>query len=177
MNKFIANSLIFIIICPSILLAEPHTNLQSHYCHTYEDVNECSERCVNYYEREITSEEEILNPYQFFYRFRYDEISQTLIEQRAKTLKGSTHKPHDQDFEDFIIVDYCSEFSFTDINNWTCIEDFNSETNLTFRLGMRQGKFYLINEEAFSDETNQKEREENPSVFKKNGSTFLECMK
>ena len=47
-------------------------------------------------------------------------------------MKGSTQKPHDQDFEDFITVDYCSEFSYTDINNWTCIEDFNPETNLTF---------------------------------------------
>ena len=100
-----------------------------------------------------------------------------MIEQRAKTLKSSTQKPHDQDFEDFITVDYCSEFSFTDINNWTCIEDFNPETNLTFRLGMQQGKFYLINEEGFLDEINQKERKENPSFFEKNGSTYLECMK
>ena len=176
MNKLFASSFILITL-PSTLLAEPHTNLQSHYCHTYEDVNDCSERCVNFYERQITSEEEILNPYQFFYRFRYDEISQTLIEQRAKTLKGSTQKPHDQEFEDFITVDYCSEFSYTDINNWTCIEDFNPETNLSFRLGMRQGKFYLINEEAFSDEINKKERKENAAVFEKNGSTFLECMK
>ena len=74
-------------------------------------------------------------------------------------------------------MDYCSEFSYSDINNWTCIEDFNTETNLTFRLGMRQGRFYLINEEAFWDETNQKERKENASVFENNGSTFLECMK
>jgi hypothetical protein len=177
MNKLIANSLIFIIIWPSVLYAEPHTNLQSHYCHSYQDVSECSDRCINYYERQITSEEEILNPYQFFYRFRFDEASKSLVEQRAKTLKGSTEKPHDQDFEDFITVDYCSEFSFIDINNWVCIEDFNSETNLTFRLGMQQGKFYLINEEAFLDETNQKEIKENPAVFAKNGSTFLECMK
>ena len=177
MNKLIASCFILIIFWSSHLLAEPHTNLQSHYCHSYQDVSECSDRCINYYERQITSEEEILNPYQFFYRFRYDEISQTLIEQRAKTLKGSTQKPHDQDFEDFITVDYCSEFSFTDINNWTCIEDFNPETNLTFRLGMRQGKFYLINEEAFLDEINQKERQENSLVFEKNGSTYLECMK
>jgi hypothetical protein len=42
---------------------------------------------------------------------------------------------------------------------------------------MRQGKFYLINEEAFSDEINKKERKENAAVFEKNGSTFLECMK
>jgi hypothetical protein len=42
---------------------------------------------------------------------------------------------------------------------------------------MRRGKFYLINEEAFLDEINQKEREENSIVFEKNGSTYLECMK
>ena len=83
MNKLIANGFIFIIFWPSFLLAEAHTNLQSHYCHSYEDVTKCSDRCVNYYERQITSEEEILNPYQFFYRFRYDETSQTLIEQKS----------------------------------------------------------------------------------------------
>ena len=177
MNKLIASSFILIIFWSSHLLAEPHTNLQSHYCHSYQDVSECSDRCINYYERHITSEEEILNPYQFFYRFRYDEITQTLIEQRAKILKGTTQKPQDQDYEDFITVDYCSEFSYSDINNWTCIEDFNPETNLTFRLGMQQGKFYLINEEAFLDQANQKQREENPSSFEKNGSTYLECMK
>jgi len=42
---------------------------------------------------------------------------------------------------------------------------------------MQQGKFYLINEEAFLDQANQKQREENPSSFEKNGSTYLECMK
>ena len=177
MNKLIASIILIIIFWSNNLLAEPHTNLQSHYCHSYQDVRECSDRCINYYERQITSEEEILNPYQFFYRFRYDEASQSLVEQRAKTLKGSAKKPDDQDFEDFITVDYCSEFSYIDINNWTCIEDFNPETNFTFRLGMQQGKFYLINEEAFSDETSQKERKENPLVFENNGSTFLECMK
>ena len=177
MNKLIASSIFIIIFWSSHLLAEPHTNLQSHYCHSYQDVSECSDRCINYYERQITSEEEILNPYQFFYRFRYDEISQTLIEQRAKTLKGSTQKPHDQDFEDFITVDYCSEFSFTDINNWVCIDNFNPETNLTFRLGMRQGKFYLINEEAIENTQNKKIRENQLQLFLENGSTFLECMK
>ena len=177
MNKSIA--ILFIVTIPwtSFLFADPHTNLQSHYCHSYEDVSECSDRCVNYYQRQITSEEEILNPYQFYYRFRYDDISQTLIEQRAKIIKGSTQKPHDNDFEDFIKVDYCSEFRFIDINNWTCIEDFNPETNFTFRLGMKQGRFYLINEEAFHSDRNQKKREEDPLLFKKNGSTFLECMK
>jgi hypothetical protein len=177
MNKLITNGFIFIIFWPSVLTAEPHTNLQSHYCHTYQDVSECSNRCVNYYERQITSEEEILNPYQFFYRFRYDETSQTLIEQRAKIVKGSTQKPQDQDFEDFITVDYCSEFSFIDINNWVCIEDLNPETNLTFRLGMTEGRFYLINEEAFENAQNKKIRENQRQLFLENGSTFLECMK
>ena len=76
MNKLIASIILIIIFWSNNLLAEPHTNLQSHYCHSYQDVSECSDRCINYYERQITSEEEILNPYQFFYRFRYDEISQ-----------------------------------------------------------------------------------------------------
>ena len=177
MNKLIVNGFIFIICWPSYLFAEPHTNLQSHYCHTYQDVSECSERCINYYDRDISSEEEMLNPYQFFYRFRYDETSNILIEQRAKTLKDSTDKPSDHDFEDYITVDYCTEFSFTDINNWTCIEDLNPETNLTFRLGMRQSRFYLINEEAFEDEQNKKIRENQYQSFLENGSTFLECMK
>ena len=100
-----------------------------------------------------------------------------MIEQRAKTLKDSTDKPSADDFEDFITVDYCTEFSFTNINNWTCIEDFNPETNLTFRLGMRQGRFYLINEEAFEDGRNKKIRENQYQSFLENGSTFLECMK
>ena len=52
MNKLIVNGFIFIICWPSYLFAEPHTNLQSHYCHTYQDVSECSERCINYYDRE-----------------------------------------------------------------------------------------------------------------------------
>lgn len=177
MNKLFVIFFILTIFLPSILTAEPHTNLQSHYCHTYQDVSECSKRCVNYYERQITSEEEVLNPYQFFYRFRYDEISQTLIEQRAKVLKSSKAKPSDHDFEDFITVDYCSEFNFMDINNWVCIEDLNPETNLTFRLGMTEGKFYLINEEAFENAQNKKIRENQRQLFLENGSTFLECMK
>ena len=177
MDKLIAYSFIFIICWPSALLAEPHTNLQSHYCHSYQDVRECSDRCINYYERQITSEEEILNPYQFFYRFRYDEMSQILIEQRAKVLKGSKDKPSDHDFEDFIIVDYCSEFSFIDINNWVCIDNLNPENNLTFKLGMTEGRFYLINEEAFENARNKKIIENQRKLFLENSSTFLECKK
>jgi hypothetical protein len=42
---------------------------------------------------------------------------------------------------------------------------------------MRQGRFYLINEEAFEDGRNKKIRENQYQSFLENGSTFLECMK
>ena len=70
-------------------------------------------------------------------------------------------------------MDYCSEFSFTDINNWTCIEDFNPETNLTFRLGMQQGKFYLINEEGFWMKLIKKKEKKTHHFLKKMAQLIL----
>jgi hypothetical protein len=154
-----------------------HTNLQSHYCHNIEEALACDVSCINYYQRRELTEVEKNSSLQNFYRFRYNDIKKILVEQRASMPKSSNELPSNSSYEDYVDVDYCSQFNFIDDDNWICINDYFEDSDSRFLLGMKNGSFYLINEEGFNKIENVTWRNNNPDKFMQNGSVYLECMK
>ena len=173
--------LIFLVFFSTISYSESHKNLQSFNCHTYEDTESCSETCINYYDQDhspqrkpdMKEDDELW----VFTQFRFHKGMNKLTEQSAYMSRKKQLLPKLLDYTVSSGMNYCRQFKYINDDNWTCIDEIDEETGKQSIVKMTNGIFVNINKGFFEDSDNVKEIKMNPEYFKKNGSSFLECMK
>ena len=178
----LAAKIILLTFITTLCYSAPHKNLQSFYCHSYEQAKSCSESCVNYYDQEnhhpirkngMKQDDEIW----IFTQFRFHKGMNKLIEQSAYMSRKKKLLPRIFDYTVSSDMNYCRQFNYIDDDNWVCLDEADEETGKKIIIEMKKGIFSNINMSYFEDEENIKNRESKKEYFTKNGSPYLECMK